>query len=396
MSQNNIDNFKQDFNNLFDTTIIETLRFKVSQYYYTLFKSNRIKFLDWLQLFIFKNEVPSLLNQYIHNHTENLSISERKAKLNVLQYWLNERKNEISSVNIKETQKDIIDLVNHDLNYTLILLNQQLKRDEYLSYVIAGNRPFINYEKIGIYLRNLPSNLSYLNNVLIDFLSKIDKIISLHNNELKDLEERTRNSGIHYFLDFEEDGFSSLSNNIKCLRINDFNVSTINLTTRDNRVRFANEYNFEIIDSHELARRCNMIMQRITGYLNINSLEEKDRIIADRQIKLGNISNRLNPENLNGEDERFRKDIFKTHVGFIIYDSLHLTFKNGNNKLADYSYLFHKLKYDNFILHSVTSSTFLGFLHDEGIEIYKIKSLKEIGNITLRDDAYNRAKNSTI
>lgn len=325
---------------------------------------------------------------------ENLLVIDRKIKLKVLQYWINERKKEIYNRGANKTNKDIIDLINHDLNYTLMLFKQQIKADEYLSYIIAGNRVFLDYEKLGIYLRKRKSNLHYLNNTLIDFIGKIQDIINLHNVELKDLEQQTRERNISSFLDFEEDGFSTFTNNFKCLRVNDFTVSWVNLSTRENRIRFATTHEYVIYDSHDFARRCNHIMQRITSFLELNSLEEVEKKLAERRLKLGSVQNKLSTEVFVVENDTYRSDIFKNYIAFQIYNSLHLTYQDSKSKLADYSYIYHKMKFDNLIHRSVTNATFLDFLCDEGIEIDKIKALKEIGKKEYRELAYSYAKDN--
>ena len=65
-------------------------------------------------------------------------------------------------------------------------------------------------------------------------------------------------------------------------------------------------------------------------------------------------------------------------------------FGNGNENLANYSFVYHRMKRDNLIFDDYQQTQFMYFLLDFDINIKRIKPKTQLGNNDLRESIYNR------
>ena len=103
-------------------------------------------------------------------------------------------------------------------------------------------------------------------------------------------------------------------------------------------------------------------------------------------VKLENTNNTDNSE----KDENPYPRIFTTSKAFNKFKNLVEEFGNGNENLANYSFVYHRMKRDNLIFDDYQQTQFMYFLLDFDINIKRIKPKTQLGNNDLRESIYNR------
>ena len=86
--------------------------------------------------------------------------------------------------------------------------------------------------------------------------------------------------------------------------------------------------------------------------------------------------------------------IFKDAYAFSIFKNLLEEFGDTKENLANFSFVYHKMKYDGLIHFDLLDKTFTDMLLDFDINVDRIKSQKYIGKIAYRESIYSKAKQS--
>lgn len=84
--------------------------------------------------------------------------------------------------------------------------------------------------------------------------------------------------------------------------------------------------------------------------------------------------------------------IFKNYKAFTIFEKLHAEFGNTKENLSNYSFVFHKMTYEDLIHNDIKQKSYYDFLGEFNISIDRIKSLADIGKIAYRESIYTKAK----
>lgn len=84
--------------------------------------------------------------------------------------------------------------------------------------------------------------------------------------------------------------------------------------------------------------------------------------------------------------------IFKTTNAFIIFKKLVDEFGNSKENLANYSFVYHRMKKDELIYDDFQKLEFTYFLLNFDVKIDRIKRLEDIGKIALRESIYTKSK----
>lgn len=84
--------------------------------------------------------------------------------------------------------------------------------------------------------------------------------------------------------------------------------------------------------------------------------------------------------------------IFKNHNAYSIFKKLVEEFGNTKENLSNYSFVFHKMTYEDLIHFDLKQQSYFTFLDDFDITISRIKPLQSIGKITYRESIYLKAK----
>lgn len=84
--------------------------------------------------------------------------------------------------------------------------------------------------------------------------------------------------------------------------------------------------------------------------------------------------------------------IFKDAKAYSLFNNLFDEFGNREENLANYSFIFHRMKKDELIFNDVQNLQFVYFLLDLNINIDRIKPLAQIGKKKLRESIYSKAK----
>lgn len=82
--------------------------------------------------------------------------------------------------------------------------------------------------------------------------------------------------------------------------------------------------------------------------------------------------------------------IFTSIKAFEKFKNLLDEFGNGSENLANYSFVFHRMKRDKLIFDDIQQTQFVFFLLDFDINISRIKPKSQLGNNDLREGIYNR------
>ena len=84
--------------------------------------------------------------------------------------------------------------------------------------------------------------------------------------------------------------------------------------------------------------------------------------------------------------------IFKDAKAYTIFKNLLNEFRNTKENLVNYSFVYHKMKYEGLIYFDLLDKTFTDMLLDFDINIDRIKSQRYIGKKPLRESIYSKAK----
>ncbi|MES2804065.1 MAG: hypothetical protein V4652_00750 [Bacteroidota bacterium] len=87
--------------------------------------------------------------------------------------------------------------------------------------------------------------------------------------------------------------------------------------------------------------------------------------------------------------------IFKDYKSYNIFKYLLDEFGNTNENLANYSFVFRKMTYEGLIHSDLKQQSYISFLNGFDISIERIKSLRDIGKIPLRESIYAKSKWAT-
>ena len=117
----------------------------------------------------------------------------------------------------------------------------------------------------------------------------------------------------------------------------------------------------------------------IIGLFN-NPVSEK--AITPTNEKSNPITNEKNPY----------PKVFKDYRAFTIFNNLLNEFGNTAENLSNYSFVFHKMTYEDLIHFDVKQQSFFDVLDKFDITISRIKPLSDIGKIAYRESIYAKAK----
>ena len=99
-------------------------------------------------------------------------------------------------------------------------------------------------------------------------------------------------------------------------------------------------------------------------------------------------------EKLNGltDEENPYPRIFKNYKAYNVFKNLLDEFGTSKDTLANYSFVYHRMKKDELIYDDFQKLQFTYFLLDFNIKIDRIKRMEDIGKIALRESIYVKAK----
>ncbi|WP_366182990.1 hypothetical protein [Flavobacterium ovatum] len=90
------------------------------------------------------------------------------------------------------------------------------------------------------------------------------------------------------------------------------------------------------------------------------------------------------------EESNLYPRIFTSDKAFHKFKNLVEAFGNGDEKLADYSFVFHRMRKDKLIYDDYQQTQFVYFLLEFNINISRIKPKTQLGKSDLRESIYNR------
>ena len=247
-------------------------------------------------------------------------------------------------------------------------------------------------------------------NKLIDLRNKfplpdtdINKLISDINNAFYRLEKFMKGSTLDYSTFYFNDAFTLLFhelNKLENISINNDNLihgyySVINQICHDYDKSDFN--NTDAYENEDFNRDCNEI-----GYLGWDRLQEFNTGEEEMNVKISITdiaSNIFNGNDQNGVitsttsetiSENPYPRIFTSVDAYIKFKNLYDEFEKSNQNLANYSFVFHRMKKDHLIYKDLKQLEFIDFLSSFEIHLDRLKPISQLGNNDLREGIYNR------
>lgn len=235
----------------------------------------------------------------------------------------------------------------------------------------------------------------------------IEKLISDINNAFYRLEKFMQGSTLEYKTFLFNDAFTLFFNELKKLENVNYHNDSICIGYYKLINQICYDYdksefnNTDAYDNDDFNRDCNEIEYLACDrYEDFNFPEDEQQIkisITDLIKPINNIpkvinidfEDKLSP--LVDEQNPYPK-IFKNHKAFAIFKILLEEFGNTKENLSNYSFVFHKMTYEDLIHNDLKQKSYYDFLSEFDISINRIKPLAEIGKIVLRDSVYDKSK----
>jgi hypothetical protein len=162
--------------------------------------------------------------------------------------------------------------------------------------------------------------------------------------------------------------------------------------------------NTKAYDNKAFNKDCNTLMsinwdrlEEFTSFATPDEIEEqtKKKSVSDlmRPTKINQVVEKVgNTNNIDNSDkeENPYPRIFTTIKAFNKFKNLLEEFGNSSENLANYSFVYHRMKKDNLIFDDYQQTQFMYFLLDFDINIKRIKPKTQLGNNDLRESIYNR------
>jgi hypothetical protein len=119
-----------------------------------------------------------------------------------------------------------------------------------------------------------------------------------------------------------------------------------------------------------------------TTFPNIQTVNQNNKITIDDKDKTENKVDLENPEPL----------VFKDYKAYNVFKNYYDKFGDTSQNLVNYSFLYHKLKYDKLIHEESKQTAFFNYLGTLGIYIDRVKPLSQIGNQKIKEEFYSNCK----
>lgn len=242
------------------------------------------------------------------------------------------------------------------------------------------------------------TNLSYEKVVqkLNDAFFKLEAFMNGTINNYKHFDFNTAFTELFYFTRKEENYTYD-----NCKRVGQYWGLTEQIRVDYDKTNFDNVKAYE---NKAFCNDCNVITSIAWDRIEeFNSFQTPDEV--EEQTRKKSISDLMRPTTINpvivkvvktsnteisDKEENPYPRIFTTSKAFNKFKNLVEEFGNGNENLANYSFVYHRMKRDNLIFDDYQQTQFMYFLLDFDINIKRIKPKTQLGNNDLRESIYNR------
>ena len=252
----------------------------------------------------------------------------------------------------------------------------------YKSLLDIPNNSELNYEKV----------VEKLN----DAFFKLEAFMNGTINDYKHFDFNTAFTELFYFTRKSEN-----YNYLNCKRIGQYWGLTEQIRVDYDKTNFDNEKAHE---NKAFCHDCEVITSIAWDRLDeFNSFQTPDEI--EEQTRKKSISDLIKPTTTSLEVVKIESKetenklpgienpyprIFTSYNAFDKFKKLLDEFGNTKENLANYSFVFHRMKKDNLIFDDYQQTQFVFFLLDFDINISRIKPKTQLGNNDLREGIYNR------
>lgn len=252
----------------------------------------------------------------------------------------------------------------------------------YKSLLDIPNNSELNYEKV----------VQKLN----DAFFKLEAFMNGTINEYKHFDFNTAFTELFYFTRKSENYTYD-----NCKRVGQYWGLTEQIRVDYDKTNFDN---VKAYDNKAFCHDCDVITSIAWDRIEeFNSFQTPDEV--EEQTRKKTISDLMRPttinpvivkvETTNNTDNSEKEEnpyprIFTTTKAFNKFKNLVDEFGNTKENLANYSFVYHRMKRDNLIFDDYQQTQFMYFLLDFDINIKRIKPKTQLGNNDLRESIYNR------
>jgi hypothetical protein len=295
-----------------------------------------------------------------------------------------------------EEKKDYV--VDNFFNYEERNYKSQLKICDIILQEVPGEEKILGYKK------NFENKLFELrrDNPIPDW--DINKLFAKINSAFHLLEKFMDGTLSEYKSFLFNDHFTLLfnelskpqNNNPECLALKDGYFELLYQISIDyDKSTFENQ---EAYSNECFNRDCNEIdslrWDRLSEFLTDESEDLEIEKPSIMKVILNSQKNSYSDELINKESNLVNPfpKIFKNHKAFTIFKNLLEEFGNTKENLSNYSFVFHKMTYEDLIHNDLKQKAYYEFLSKFNISIDRVKPLADIGKISYRESIYTKAK----
>lgn len=195
---------------------------------------------------------------------------------------------------------------------------------------------------------------------------------------------------------FNNFSFSSVEkeNSTKFIHLNNLMIDYCNGFFHDPINGFEN-----LISLKKVYEHLNKVKVNSVSISNNDNIEKR----KETKVEITNISdilinNDIAPEQLITKNKEYVNlenpypKIFKDYYAYKLFQNLFDEFGNTKENLSNYSFVFHKMIYEDLIHFDLKQNSYFVFLDEFNINISRIKPLQQIGKIALRESIYAKSK----
>lgn len=296
---------------------------------------------------------------------------------------------ELVNIDIKDLERYKFESVIESLGYDYKLLKDFVQGVcdvnsyyTYKSFIDIPNDSELNYDKV----------VKKLN----DAFFKLEAFMSGTINDYKHFDFNTAFTELFYFTRKSEN-----YNYENCKRVGQYWGLTDQIRVDYDKTNFENA---KAYNNKAFCHDCDVITaiawHRLEEFISFQTPDE-----VEEQTRKKTISDLMRPTSINPvivkvektknteiseKEENPYPRIFTTTKAFNKFKNLVDEFGNSKENLANYSFVYHRMKKDKLIFDDYQQTQFVFFLLDFDINISRIKPKSQLGNNDLREGIYNR------
>lgn len=240
-----------------------------------------------------------------------------------------------------------------------------------------------------------------INDLLRKKIYSYYRVVELDSEEINELELFYRNQFASVFFDrskrflffkvncFDEEYFVDVEKGIqKKDRL--YNYLLCQLKNKEDQIRFKGDFLDNLLELIGAQKHTKFKILLLELFDRIKEDKLPCQKEADQNKKIEN--NMIDYYSYTEKHKNPYPQIFTSYSAYYIFEKLQAEFGDTRENLANFSFLYHRMKKDELIFESYPQINFIFFLMDFNINITRIKTQSLIGNVAFKEEIYNRIK----